>query len=105
MSTFYTTRYILVNKQVVPCSNLSYWAEWFDDINNRIVKQEEIGEYGVSTVFLGMEHVGGMFETMIFTEIDDELDQSFERSHTWDEAEKTHKRIVAEVRRKLIKLA
>jgi hypothetical protein len=45
----------------------------------------------VSTVFLGMEHHGGMFETMIFG---GPLDGELHRCHTLAEAQEQHCKIV-----------
>lgn len=53
--------------------DLMTWAFWFEKAENRIVKQEWIGDNWISTVFLGMDHsftpAGGppvLWETMIF---------------------------------------
>lgn len=72
--------------------NIHKWAEWFENIHNRIVKKTFINEIEVSTVFLGTDHnyspVGLpiLFETMIFG-----LNNDYqERCSTWAEAEYQH---------------
>jgi hypothetical protein len=52
------------------------------------------GPVRVSTVFLGLEHIGGIFETMAFRdETYEDIDQ--ERCWSWDEAVKQHETMVA----------
>jgi hypothetical protein len=64
-------RYILVGQTAVPCEDLFEWGEWLETAD-RIVFQTDVGEYFVSTVFLGLDHGyprGAppiLFETMIF---------------------------------------
>lgn len=66
-------RYKLEGKIPVPVENLMEWAAWIEEAREqRIVMQETIGNYWVSTVFLGLDHRFGssgpplLFETMIF---------------------------------------
>jgi hypothetical protein len=65
-------RYILEGKVPVPCEDLLTWARWVEDCKNRIVKQEDVGELWVSTVFLALDHdflrdgPPLLFETMVF---------------------------------------
>jgi hypothetical protein len=72
------------------------WMELFRDTEKRIVAQDHVGNYFISTVWLGLDHGWGgpplFFETMVF-------DQSGERPHqdlgcwrysTWVEAELGH---------------
>jgi hypothetical protein len=98
-------RYILKGKTPVPEPDLLKWAQWFEEANNRVVKQDTINGYFVSTVFLGLDHdfgFGGapiLFESMVFggrTEIMD-------RYCTWEQAERGHKQIVRRVSRWKIK--
>lgn len=50
------------------------WAFWFEKSENRVVKQEWVGESRVSTVFLGLDHNYSqhhnappyLWETMVF---------------------------------------
>lgn len=92
--------YILNGHEVVPVDDLLLFAMWYED-GNRIVKQEQIGEYWVSTVFLGLDHNWGwegppvLFETMIF--IDEKADVA-ERYCTWDEAAAGHDAICERLR-------
>ena len=83
--------YILENK-IPKRVSLRKWAEWFSE-NDRIVKQEHIGDIFISTVFLGLDHNhwGGnphLFETMVFDENDNDIYCT--RCSSWDEAEKMH---------------
>lgn len=72
-------RYILRGKIPVPCEDLMTWARWIEDCEDeRIVKQEDIGPYWISTVFMGLDHnfldigLPRLFETMIFRNPTDE---------------------------------
>ena len=40
---------------VVPC-DLMTWARWFENVENRRVAFDEVGDYQVSTIFLGLDH-------------------------------------------------
>lgn len=79
------------------------WAQWFEDVENRIVKQEAVGKYFVSTVFLGIDHsIGGgrpiLFETMVFQKDGASLGQ--DRYCTWGEALTGHKATVKKFQKK-----
>jgi hypothetical protein len=74
------------------------WARWFAGAA-RIVKQEQVGESWVSTVFLGLDHnFSGegppiLWETMVFGEGNHE--QECDRcSGTWEQAEAMHQNMV-----------
>jgi hypothetical protein len=91
-------------KQPVLEPDLLTWAIWFEN-GDRVVKQECIGPREVSTVFLGLDHsfeVSGepvLWETMIFSEGDDELNQYQRRcSGTFQDAMAMHGATVAMVR-------
>jgi hypothetical protein len=69
-------RYTLIGQTPVPCEDLIEWAMWMETADRRVF-YTEVGEYYVSTVFLGLDHsfgrfIGGgdgvpiLFETMIF---------------------------------------
>lgn len=72
--------YILDAHQPVKIADPLEWARWLEDHNaERIVKQEVIGGYLISTIFLGIDHnlasifFGAstaappiLFETMVF---------------------------------------
>lgn len=84
-------RFKLEGHTVVPVGDFMEWAEWFDKADRRI-KQETVGKYFVSTVFLGLDHQFGggaplLFETMVFAE-GESVD--CERCSTWEEAEIQH---------------
>ena len=72
---------------VVPCESVAEWSEFFRS-SNRIVAKTEIGGALVSTVFLGLETYGGMFETMIFDAPKYEEYQT--RCRTWEGAVRMH---------------
>ena len=64
-------KYILDKKHNLIETNLTIWAEFFEDINNTRVADDTVNEARVSTVFLGIDHQFGegkplLFETMIF---------------------------------------
>lgn len=95
-------KYILEGKEPRPCHDLAEWAQWMEK-GNRIVKQDQLGEVRVSTVFLGMDHSWSgttpiLFETMIFGGDHDEYQ---ERYATWAEAEEGHKRALEMVQSQL----
>jgi hypothetical protein len=102
--------YILGGKdehEPIPVDFLS-WGQWFGEAGAaRVVAQEQIGRYFVSTIFLGLNHnfasmlrQGGdcrpyLFETMIF--LDGESGDCW-RCATWEEAEAQHAAVLATVK-------
>jgi hypothetical protein len=90
--------YILVGHDVVPEPDLLKWASSIEDAQSRVVKQDHIAQFLVSTVFLGLDHrLSGkgppiVFETMVFQKIDDRNQPvSYQtRCATWDEAVVMH---------------
>lgn len=79
-------------------TDLLKWGKWME-IGNRIVKQEYIGDYFVSTVFLGLNHnfeVGEplLFETKVFNTKDYSRHLGQERYATKKEALEGHKLLV-----------
>jgi hypothetical protein len=52
--------------------SLEQFADYMEDTNDyKKVKRELIGDYFISTVWLGVEHFNGMyFETMVFLKSD-----------------------------------
>lgn len=103
-------------------TDLMTWAAWFEKSGNRRIDRTEVGDYHVSTVFLGLDHNFGdegrplLYETMVFENAESEierpsvgdfpaskmqinksLDEYSERYSTRAEAEAGHKRIVAAV--------
>jgi hypothetical protein len=97
--------YILDGRNVV-ATDLLTWGRWLQaDRKKRVIKQEIVGEYWVSTVFLGLDHQFGdgpplLFETMVFDNT--AADQApmnehhCERCSTYDEAE-AHARITTNI--------
>jgi len=61
-------------KTVRKAENIEEWADWFEHSNNRLMKQTNVRQARISTVFLGIDHsfdTSGdspavLFETMIF---------------------------------------
>ena len=93
-------KYILDKNHNLVETDLITWAKFFRSFE-RIVKQENLSSgVEISTVFLGLDHNWGegdplLFETMIFGG-----DRNGKRWlwHTWEEAEKEHKKIVDELK-------
>jgi hypothetical protein len=92
--------YILVGQSVVEEPDMLKWATWSFGAGDkgRIVAQHVVGQYFVSTVFLGFDHNWAargrrpaMFETMTFKH-----GRSVElfRCATWVEAEDQHEQVV-----------
>ena len=88
----------------VKCNNGHEWAEWFENAGERrVVAQDEIGDFLVSTVFIGVDPTASidpalplLFETLIF-----ENGKSVGNKGlypTWMMAEVGHKRAVLWVR-------
>ena len=92
--------------RIIEATSLRAWARWFEDTTNRVVKQENLGAYFVSTVFLGLDHRFGrggrplLFETMVFQRRGHEENLNIqERCSTWQEAEAQHARVAAEIKK------
>ena len=88
----------------MPKTDMADWGAWMEAAmqnKRRIVQQDQIGEFFISTVFLGIDHSFGfggppiLFETMIFPK--DSNEETYqERYTTWDDALKRHRELVAE---------
>lgn len=96
--------YKLDGKNLVPC-DLMEWARWFEN-GNRHVAQDVLGEFRVSTVFLGLDHSFGsgpplLFETMIFGPPDHNLNETMDRYTTWEQAEAGHQAMLDKVRKEI----
>lgn len=79
---------------------LRQWAKLFDHCGYRRLGDTHIGDYWISTVWLGLDHGWGrsaplIFETMVFK--NDESDLDCRRYPTLAQAEEGHAEIVAEV--------
>ena len=98
MSRFWT----LDGHTPVPTDDIHEWSRLLDEHpGGRRVGGDDVGDWSVSTVFLGMDHgYGGgppiLFETMIFSRHDprNEADESCWRYATWEEAEAGHNAVV-----------
>lgn len=85
-----------------PGDGLLEWGRDFEDRKLKIVKQENIGDVLVSTVWLGLDHGWGrgsplIFETMVFRG-DDSGDEQ-ERYSMEEEALAGHERIASRYRK------
>jgi len=101
-------KYILDDKGEPVVEDCLYrWGMWFEThSHNRIVNQEWVGSYKVSTVFLGLDHNWSphgppvLWETMVFGygPLDSEMDRC---SGTREQAEAMHQKMVDKVRKNL----
>jgi hypothetical protein len=87
--------YLLEKNHKLIKTDLITWIKFFKNFD-RIVKQEDIGNTKISTVFLGIDHNFGkgkplLFETIIFG---GEHDQYQDRCSTWEQAEKMHQKAI-----------
>lgn len=81
-------------------ADLLTWAQWNEEHHtDKIVQQDTIGDYWVSTVFLGFDHNWVddgpplIFETMVFEGPQgDRSDISCQRYSTWEMALEGHRR-------------
>jgi hypothetical protein len=98
--------YILNDEHVPVPVDLMTWATWLgSDASRRIVQQDDVGDYWVSTVFLGLDHNWCeqgpplLFETIIFArksaDKDDIESMWMERYSTWELALSGHRRACA----------
>lgn len=109
--------YKLVGREIVEVDQLLEWVRWFETAD-RQVAETEIGEFRVSTVFLGIDHGYGdrdapvLFETMVFGEpvetdffgkrrMSRETLDYQPRYCTYDEAEEGHRAMCDEITRLL----
>ncbi len=80
------------------------WAHWMSQTDHS-VGSDDVGEYHISTVFLGIDHSFGgpgpvLWETMVFG--DGSFDGETHRcGGTWEQAEEMHIRMVQKVREAL----
>lgn len=91
--------YLLDDGQVTTTDDLMAWAQWFETADRRVAVTQ-VGEYEVSTVFLGIDHnFSGdgepvLYETMVFL---DGHGTDSERYTTREEAIVGHNRMVKRV--------
>lgn len=82
------------NPVLLDGDDLIAWATWYGKAENRVVRQEDVEGYMVSTIFLALDHNFAMsgppilFETMVFHD-GATLDYQT-RCSTWDEALAMH---------------
>ena len=95
--------YILVNKKPVLADEKGKtFLKFYEDINQRRVAIDRIGDVIVSTVFLGFDHNFSdhgppiLFETLVMGGV---MDDEMIRACTWEEAEENHKRLVKDIKR------
>ncbi len=96
--------YILKDKEVVETKDVLEAARHFASLD-RILKQEHVGPYWISTVFLGFDHsfVSGkpvLFESMVFKQ---DKSVGMDRYETYGEAMEGHRRLVEKYRAKVEK--
>jgi len=101
-------KYLLVNKKVVHEPGLMKWAHAMEK-SERVIKQERLKGFYISTIFLGINHNYGegkplLFETMVFSEnkktVDDVMDGRTMRYTNYIEAEQGHQEIVNQIKEK-----
>ena len=88
--------YKLVNQEPVKCS-LEEYAKSMQIESNRIIKQTQIKDLFVSTIFTGIDYSFGLaekklFETIIFG-LDDEIHPKWQYA-TWDDAIEKHHELI-----------
>jgi hypothetical protein len=99
-------RYFVLDGREIVLTTYMQWMQWFENNSDeRMIKQEPVGDCLVSTVFLGLNHSWDpqgppiLFETMVFeTGKDGKRDMSGifqQRCATYDEAEAMHAKAVA----------
>ena len=92
--------YILKGKEPVEAT-AEEWSVWFSTADRHVAKTQ-VGEYWVSTVFMGLDHnfsgrgAPVLFETMTFDL--DNRQEMMGRCSTWAEADAMHAMAVAHVR-------
>jgi len=89
---------VLKGHEVVPCSS----DEWLlQSADARRVGLDEVGDWHVSTVFLGLDHSFGSepplwFETMVFAR-ESSSDLFCDRYSTWEDAVTGHQSVVEQL--------
>lgn len=86
---------------VIPCKDVEKWTHWFANPANRRVAEAMVGRMYVSTVFLAIWSIGGVFETAVFNAAEGYGPRIVERYDTWAEAEAGHRRWVQAATREL----
>jgi hypothetical protein len=98
--------YTLVEKTPVACNSGPEWQQWIDDAGaRRIVAQDDIGDFLVSTVFQGADMKTPdsptplLFETLIY-DGEGQVVGNSGLYPTWELAEAGHRSTVLRVRNK-----
>jgi len=84
------------------------WACKVEDKKYKVILQEEIGDYFISTIWIGLCFISSernkplIFETMIFSDDDDDLNNYQERYETEQQAIDGHNLAVMLVRSKIL---
>ena len=98
--------YTLVEKTPVACHSGPEWQQWIEEAGpRRIVAQDDIGDFLVSTVFQGVDPITPnspaprIFETLIY-DAKGQLVGDHGLYPTWEQAEAGHRRTVLRVRNK-----
>lgn len=91
--------------------DMHQWAKWGEDVAYKRIRETTIGDYWISTVWLGLNHNFGsgpplIFETMVFYRGESDSDimdggEWMDRYSTEAQAVKGHERMVEEVRKHL----
>lgn len=90
------------DRKVKEVDNLLDWARWMESNSlTRIIQQDALGDYFLSTVFLGIDYSFGgdvpvLFETMLFCKGKD-CGRHFERYETIEQALEGHERHFTEL--------
>ena len=85
--------YILDENKKPVKAELIEWAKWFEE--NRILKHTDLcdGNVRVSSIFLGVEQPGGMFETVVLDKrekLGEGGVESMKRCDTYEDCLKDH---------------
>ena len=109
-----SNRHYILDKNGEPIpATMDVWAEWYEKdfpIEKRRVARTKVGNYTVSTVFLGLDHQWGkgppvLWETMLFVKGKGHDEQDMERcSGSREQAEAMHERMVKKVKAKKSKV-
>lgn len=90
--------------------DLMTWGRLFEDENYKVIKQQQIGDYLISTVWMGVDYNFNrffdkdsplhIFETMVFSKKDKDADLDQERYSTLEEAKAGHEELVKKYKNK-----
>jgi hypothetical protein len=97
--------YKLEEKTPVPCNSASEWKQWIYEARDcRIIAQDDTGDFIVTTVFQGVDHIAPdspsplLFETLIYDYRNGLVEGNHGLYPTWEEAAAGHRRAVLRVR-------